>query len=156
QNPLPFRHPTEYALDIGGTVKVIENEIAKAKRPLIIVGNGVRIAGAVDDFLRVFGTLGVPVVSSWGAADIMPTDHPYYIGRCGIFGDRASNLACQMADLVVGVATRLSPGQIGHTPGKFAPNAKKILIDVDYDEVFNKPTVKPQFGIIHDVKEVLG
>jgi acetolactate synthase I/II/III large subunit len=136
-------------------VRQVENELSRAKRPVVIVGNGVRIAGAVDEFRRIFDNLGIPVVSSWGAADVMPTDHPFYIGRCGIFGDRASNFAVQGADLILAVGTRLSVAQIGHASDKFAPSAKKIIIDIDTSELHKKPTIKADVGICADVKRIL-
>lgn len=129
--------------------------LAKAKRPVVIIGNGVRLAGAIADFKRAFLHLGIPIVSSWGAADIIRTDHPNYIGRCGIFGDRASNFAVQGADLIIAMGTRLSVAQIGHASHLFAPKAKKIVIDVDQHEVCRKPTVKADVGVVADVKEFL-
>lgn len=140
-------------------LKTKVGEVLKAlgasKRPVVIVGNGVRLSGAIAEFRRVFDHLGVPVVSSWGAADIMPTDHDYYIGRCGLFGDRASNFAVQGADLILAIGTRLSVAQIGHASNLFAPNAKKILVDIDKNEVCSKPTFRPDIGVIADAHEFL-
>lgn len=133
----------------------VEQLLTKSKRPVVIIGNGVRLAGAIRGFTRAFGHLGVPIVSSWGAADIIPTDHQNYIGRCGIFGDRASNFAVQGADLIIAIGTRLSVAQIGHASHLFAPNAKKVVIDVDPNEVYRKPTVKVDVGVVADANEFL-
>jgi acetolactate synthase-1/2/3 large subunit len=133
----------------------IRDELKRAKRPVVIIGNGVRLAGAIDEFRRIFDHLGVPIVSSWGGADIIPTEHPYYIGRCGIFGDRASNFAVQGADLILAIGTRLSVAQIGHASHLFAPNAKKIIVDIDGGEVHRKSTVKADIGIVGDAKKIL-
>jgi acetolactate synthase-1/2/3 large subunit len=135
--------------------RTIQDELIRAKRSVVIVGNGVRLAGAIDEFRRIFDHLGVPIVSSWGAADIIPTDHPYYVGRCGIFGDRASNFAVQGADLILAIGTRLSVAQIGHSSHLFAPNAKKIIVDIDGAEVHRKQTVKADIGIVADAKTIL-
>jgi acetolactate synthase-1/2/3 large subunit len=148
-------HELDSAIYIQNKVKDVLKALGAAKRPVVIVGNGVRLAGAIRDFRRVFDHLGVPVVSSWGAADVMPTDHQYYIGRCGLFGDRASNFAVQSADLILAIGTRLSVAQIGHAPEKFAPNAVKIIVDVDKDEVYKKPTVKADIGVVADAREFL-
>lgn len=133
----------------------VENLLIQAKRPVIIIGNGIRLAGAIRDFRRAFCHLGVPIVSSWGAADIIPTDHEHYIGRCGIFGDRAANFAVQGADLIIAIGTRLSVAQIGHASELFAKNAKKVVVDIDPAEVYRKPTVKVDVGVVGDAKEFL-
>lgn len=129
--------------------------LAASERPVVIVGNGVRLAGACDEFRRAFDHLGVPIVSSWGAADIVPTDCPNYVGRCGLFGDRASNFAVQGADLIIAIGTRLSVAQIGHAPHLFAPNAKKIIVDIDHKEIYHKSTVTPDIGVIADAWDFL-
>jgi acetolactate synthase-1/2/3 large subunit len=147
--------PLDNSMYLDGKVKEVLKALGAAKRPVVIVGNGVRLAHAVRDFRRVFDHLGVPVVSSWGAADVMPTDHPYYIGRCGLFGDRASNFAVQSADLILAIGTRLSVAQIGHTPERFAPNAVKVIVDVDSNEIYRKPTIKADIGVIADAREFL-
>jgi acetolactate synthase-1/2/3 large subunit len=135
---------------LESSVMVVEKQLREAKRPVVIVGNGVRLAGAGNDFRRVFDHFGLPIVSSWGAADLMPTDHPFYIGRCGIFGDRASNFAVQGADLILAIGTRLTVAQIGHASGLFAPDAKKVIVDVDHAELYSKQTVKPDIAIQAD------
>jgi acetolactate synthase-1/2/3 large subunit len=140
---------------INGKVSEVLSALADAKKPVVIVGNGVRLAGACEEFRRVFYHLGIPIVSSWGATDIVPTEHPYYIGRCGLFGDRASNFAVQGADLILAIGTRLSVAQIGHAPQLFAPNAKKIIVDIDKYEVFHKQTIKADIGVIADAKDFL-
>jgi len=104
---------------------------AKAARPLIWVGNGVRLAGAEHEFRTLVAQLGIPVVCSWSGADIMPTADSLCIGRPGIMGDRAGNFAVQNADVILAIGTRLSVPQIGHHPDLFAPEAKLIVVDVD-------------------------
>ncbi len=147
--------PPDNSQYLKGKVSEVLKALGAAKRPVVIVGNGVRLAGACAEFRRVFDHLGVPVVSSWGAADIMPTEHPYYIGRCGLFGDRASNFAVQSADLILAIGTRLSVAQIGHAPQMFAPNAMKIIVDIDKNEACQKPTVKADIGVIADARDFL-
>src|SRR5262249_4004216 len=140
---------------LASKAKEVSEALSRAERPLVIVGNGVRLANAIDEFRGLFDHYGVPVVSSWGAADIMPNGHPYYIGRCGIFGDRASNFAVQTADLTLPIGTRPSVAKIGHATQLFAPQALKIIVDVDAREIFQKPTVKVDIGVVADAKEFL-
>ncbi len=108
--------------------------IGQAKRPILIIGNGIRLSGAVDKLDALVYTLGMPVISGFSGNDLFDNNHPKYIGRCGLHGDRASNFAVQNADLILAVGTRLSLPQIGHDPKLFAPNAYKIVVDIDYME----------------------
>ncbi len=116
--------------------------IGESERPLLILGNGAR-GVKYQRFLR----LGMPIVSSWNGSDLVPTEHPLYVGRMGIFGDRAANYAVQNADLILALGTRLSVAQIGHHPHLFAPNARKLVVDVDEEEArkFN-----PDLAIVCD------
>lgn len=112
--------------------------LKKADRPLIWIGNGIHIAGAEQELIRFASRTAVPIVSSWNASDILPTSHQSYVGRAGIFGDRASNFAVQNADLILAIGTRLSVPQTGHNMSLFAPKAKKIVVDIDPIELASK------------------
>lgn len=116
--------------------------LLEASQPVMIIGNGVRLSGAEDALRRFLDRFQMPVVTSWGARDIIP-DHPCVIGSGGIFGDRASNWAIQNADLILAVGTRLSYPQTGHNRELFAPNARKIVVDIDHNEVTKLPGVFP-------------
>lgn len=126
----------------------------EAERPVILAGNGVRLAGAAAEFGVLADTLGVPILSSWTASDLIPTDHPYYIGRPGIMGDRPGNFAIQNADLLLAIGTRLSVPQTGHSPHLFAPRARKIVVDIDPRETA-KPTIDVDLPIVVDAGEFI-
>src|SRR4029077_4896504 len=64
--------------------------IETAERPVVIIGNGVRLAGAEHLLRRFLSAYPMPVVTSWSARDIIP-DHPCVVGSSGIFGNRAAN-----------------------------------------------------------------
>lgn len=110
-------------------------------RPILVIGNGVHLARAEDDCRRLVDHIGIPVISSWTAADIVPTEHPLYIGRMGLFGDRAANKAVQAADFLLVIGCRLSIPQIGHRVEEFARNAKIAMVDIDQAEL-DKPTLR--------------
>lgn len=135
-------------------VNRIQKMLGEARRPLVIVGNGVRLADAQYHFLRFVEDYGLPVVSSWNGSDLISTDHPLYIGRPGIIGDRAGNFAVQNADLILAIGTRLSIPQIGHSPAKFAPNAKLVVVDIDGDEL-EKTSLRPSLKVQADAKQFL-
>jgi len=82
-------------------------------------------------------TLHIPVISSWTSSDLIPGEHPDYIGRSGIMGDRASNFAIQNADLLLIIGSRMSIPQIGYNFNTFARAAKRIVVDIDQKELEN-------------------
>jgi acetolactate synthase-1/2/3 large subunit len=119
----------------------------------MIVGQGVRLAGAEASIMGLIDALGIPVVSSWTAADMI-ADHHLHIGHCGIFGDRASNFAVQNADLLLVIGCRLSVPQMGYNRDTFAREAKIIMVDVD-DAELHKPSLVVDLPIVSDAKEFI-
>ena len=111
-----------------------------AKRPVLLPGTGVRIAGAHDLFLRVADKLGIAIAPAWNAQDVVADDHPLYVGRPGTVGDRAGNFAVQKSDLLLVLGCRLNVRQISYNFAAFAPDAVKIMVDVDAAELA-KPTI---------------
>lgn len=107
----------------------------QAQRPVIIAGNGIRLAGAEAEFDRL-KEFGIPILTSWNASDLIDSRDVHYVGRPGLIGDRAGNFAVQNADVVLAIGTRLSIPQTGHHPELFAPNAVRIIVDIDYDEIY--------------------
>ena len=140
------------------SVRPINNEImhafTQAKKPLIIAGNGIHLAGAEKEFVEFVEKTGAPVVCTWNANDMLDWDHPLYIGNFGIFGERAANLAIQNADCILVLASRLSIPCTGYDSSKFAPTAKIIMVDIDENEVY-KRTMRSTFQYIGDVRDFI-
>ncbi len=109
-----------------------------ADRPLIVVGPGVREAGAVDVFQSLMERLGCPVVVA-GPEDALATSHPQYAGRMGVFGSRAGNIAMQDADLILFLGTRFYIHLVSHDWANMGRNAYKIAVEDDPAEA-EKPT----------------
>lgn len=135
----PYDNP-----DVADAVSLLES----AQRPVLLIGNGIRLSGAEEALGRFLDRFEMPVVASWGARDIVPGA----LGSCGIFGDRQSNWAVQNADLILAVGTRLSYPQTGHHRDLFAPNARKIVVDIDYQEASK---LKPDLAVVADAKAFL-
>lgn len=148
-----YEKPPSFDRTVHG-VRTALDMLARAERPVLMIGNGIRLADACDECGRLVKALHIPVVSSWGACDIIPTDNPYYIGRAGIFGCRPSNFTVQNADLILAIGTRLSVPQTGHAPALFAPNAEKIVVDIDSAEA-RKVTIRPDLAIVADAGDFL-
>ena len=111
-----------------------------AKRPVLLPGTGVRIAGAHDLFLKVADKLGIAIAPAWNAQDVVADDHPLYVGRPGTVGDRAGNFAVQKSDLLLVLGCRLNVRQISYNFAAFAPDAAKVMVDIDAAELA-KPTI---------------
>ena len=128
--------------------------LASARRPLLIAGHGLRLAGAQALFLEVAGRLGLPVLTTFNGFDLVPTDHPLFIGRPGTLGSRAGNFALRSADLILTLGTRNNIRQVSYNWPAFAPHAFKVVVDVDPAEL-RKPTLVPDLPIQADARVFL-
>lgn len=108
--------------------------VADAKRPLILLGGGVSRQSA-KRLLPMLTQLGVPIATTWNAADRIEYQHPLYFGRPNTWGMRWSNVLIQQADLVLAIGTRLGLQQTGFNWGEFAPLAKLVQVDIDESEL---------------------
>ena len=136
------------------TARAIIEQIKKSRRPVCNVGNGVRLGGAHQVFLRVVEKLGIPVVTGWNSEDCLWDDHPLYVGRPGGFGDRPGNFAVQNSDLVFSVGSRLSIRQVGYNYKTWARAAYVIYNDIDIEEL-HKPSVRADMRVHADAKDLL-
>jgi acetolactate synthase-1/2/3 large subunit len=127
--------------------------IAESKRPVILVGGGIRIAQAEKELGQLVTTTGIPVVSSLMGLDVIAHDHPAFLGLIGSYGHRYSNMTLANCDLVIILGSRLDSRQTGTRADTFARAAKKIHVDIDPNE-FNVK-VKVDFAVKADVKDFL-
>lgn len=127
--------------------------LAKAQRPVILAGSGVRLAGAVDELLQVAEAAGIPVATAW-THDLIASDHPLFAGRPGTIGTRAGNLVLQQADCVLVIGSRLNIRQASYNWDSFARHAHRIQVDVDEAEL-RKPLVQPHHAVVADAKAFL-
>ena len=124
-----------------------------AKRPVLILGAGVRLAGAMDEAIAFAHRSGIPIAPTWAALDIMPHDDPLFIGSFGTHGTRYGNFSVQNADLILSVGSRLDTKSTGSPPSTFAPGARIIMVDIDPTEInkFQHLGLKVE-GIVEDAK----
>ncbi len=104
---------------------------------MILVGHGVRLASASSEFVKLVEKLKIPVVCTWNALDLLPHDHPLYVGSPGVVALRAPNFAIQNCDLLVSIGCRLDNVITAYNPDKFAKNALKVVVDIDINELNN-------------------
>jgi acetolactate synthase I/II/III large subunit len=130
-------------------IKDIQNLISNADRPLILAGHGIRLANAAELFKEWVEELGVPVVSTWNALDLLPFDHPLYVGRPGVVALRGPNFAVQNCDLLISIGCRLDNIITAYDSKGFARDAKKIVIDVDSNEI-SKLEMDIEISVVSD------
>ena len=104
--------------------EIIES-ISKSKKPIMVVGNGVHLSKTEKKFLKLKDELGIPIVATWTAKDLVSDDDNLFVGNFGLLGERAANLAIQHADLLLILGSRLSIPNIGYRTDLFSPNSKK-------------------------------
>lgn len=126
-------------------------KLKKAKRPLLFVGNGVRLAGAQKELLNLISLLKIPVVTGFAGFDLISFSNPFFAGRPGTIGQRSGNFAVQNSDLLLVIGSKLNIRMIGYNFKSFARGAYKIMIDVDKEEM-NKSTLTIDKKIHSDAK----
>jgi acetolactate synthase I/II/III large subunit len=128
--------------------------LAQSERPVLLVGNGVRLAGAQREMAALIAELQVPVLLTWKAADLLPDNHPLYCGRPGASGQRGANFTQQNADLIVALGARLDYGQLAYSHENFARGARKVMVDIDPAEI-GKMRTPIDMGVVGDAKRFL-
>ncbi|MDI1320961.1 MAG: thiamine pyrophosphate-binding protein [bacterium] len=111
-----------------------------AKRPLLWLGVGLRMAGAAGELAAFVESLGLPVLLTWSAIDLLPAGHPLVMGSAGVYGQRAANFILQSCDCLVTIGTRLAIPQIGYDITELARAAREItVVDIDPTELKKYP-----------------
>jgi acetolactate synthase I/II/III large subunit len=123
--------PDKIAAAVDRTIE----RLNAAERPVVLIGNGVRLGGARDEMRRLIDRLGIPVLTTWPAHDMVPDDHPLMAGRPGPLAPRGANFTLQNADFLLSLGARLDLVVTGYSPEHFARAATKIMVDVDAAEL---------------------
>ena len=137
--------------ELDAKIKRLMAKLSVAKRPVMMVGTGVRISAMERSFLKLAERLNISVVTGWNAHDLLSSDHPYYAGRPGTVGDRAGNFTVQNADFLLVLGCRLNIRQISYNWDNFASKAWKAMVDIDLAEL-NKPTLNTDLKIHCDLQ----
>jgi acetolactate synthase-1/2/3 large subunit len=142
------------AKDFLPICQIIKEKISNAKRPVVLVGGGIRIGQAQKELINFIESYKIPIVTAWNAHDAIENEHPYFVGRPGSIGDRPGNFAVQNSDLLIILGCRLNIRQISYNWKSFARNAYKIMVDIDQAEL-QKPTLNIDFPVHAHVKPIL-
>lgn len=125
------------------------NLLAKAQCPIILAGGGVITAGASDELVKMSDLLMAPVATTFMGKGAFPENHPLSLGSIGMHGNPAANKLMGEADVLLAIGTRFSDRATANLDS-FAPNAKKIHIDIDNAEI-NK-NIEVDVPIVADAK----
>ena len=127
-------------LDVN-LVKEAIDRLKKAKRPVVLAGNGIVNSGNLDAFRAFIKKIGVPVIDACIAADAMYEEYPFYYGMSGSIGPRTGNFIVQNADVILSLGCNLGFKMTGWEQEAFAPDAYMISVDIDENEM-KKPGVR--------------
>lgn len=118
-------------VDAGEIIKIMEN----AQKPLLLLGGGCRSAFSRQAVHKLLEKAAIPAVASLCGLDVLPHDHPCFIGFIGHYGNRYANFALANCDCLIILGSRLDERQIAGNKARFAPNAKIIRVDIDRIEL---------------------
>jgi acetolactate synthase-1/2/3 large subunit len=126
--------------------------IREARRPVILAGHGVIQSGAIEQVRALSERMKIPVACTLLGLGGFPASHELCLGMMGMHGEAWVNQAIQQADLLIACGMRFDDRVTGSL-ATYAPNAKKIHIEVDPAEI-NK-NVKVDVALVGDLKQVL-
>lgn len=128
--------------------------LQSAQRPVIVAGNGIRVAGAVAEFHAVVEKIQAPVLTTWLAMDLLSEADPLFAGRPGAIAPRGANFSLQNADLMLVIGSRLDMAFTGYAHDKLARGARKVIVDIDEAEI-KKMKTPVHLPIATDAREFL-
>lgn len=122
-------------------LNLLYDQIKKSKRPVILVGSGIRLSDQVDEFFNFIKNFDIPVITGFNGHDLMWEKNSKYVGRAGTIGNRSGNLILECSDLLIVLGSRLNIRQIGYNYNSFGKDKFFCYVDIDKAEL-NKPTLK--------------
>jgi acetolactate synthase I/II/III large subunit len=124
-----------YSNILAGKVKEAIKFLNTAVRPVLLLGNGVRSAGAEGMVSKLVEILGIPVLTTWMGIDLVSDECPLFFGKPGTVASRSANFIIQNSDCLLSIGARLDFSVTGFDQTKFARAAKKIVVDIDAGEL---------------------
>ena len=122
-------------------IKKVARLLSKYDRPILHLGQGVKIAGGEEYLRKLINNYQIPFALTWNASDLIESNHPNYVGRPGAFAERGTNFIIQNCDLHIAIGTRLPFMVTGYNAKDFARKAKKVMVDIDVNELKNNRTL---------------
>lgn len=115
-------------------IKQVVDMLNEAKRPVLLLGQGVKFATATEQARDAVNKLGIPTVSTLLGKGVIDEDSEFYLGMLGMHGTYQGNLAVHNADLIINIGSRFDDRIVGRYDA-FGKNAKIIHVDIDKSEL---------------------
>lgn len=137
--------------EINNVVRLLKN----AKKPVILAGNGIKLANAQESFYQLLNLLHIPVLTTWKAIDMFDEEDRLYVGHPGAMGDRGANLILQNADFLLSVGSRIDTSITAFNEPHFGRFAKKVIVDIDECEINRMHLEQVEVKLVCDAKEFI-
>lgn len=132
---------------------ILTSALSDSKRPIIILGSGVMQSGQEKETAEFVKKLGIPVLLSWGAKELMDENDPLFVGGFGIAAERAGNFALKHSDMILSIGCRLDTHGFGSSY-KWLDGKKIIVVDIDQPELDKFQSVEKVLIHIRDAVSV--
>ena len=136
-------------------IKKLKLFISKSRKPVLILGGGLRSNETRKELNKLIKKINIPIVATWSGTDLIDHKDVKYIGNIGVYGNRLANIAVQNSDLILSLGSRLDTRVTGGKPNLFAPNAKKIVVDIDKYELNKERGLKIDLKFNYNLKYFL-
>src|SRR6201987_1105929 len=145
----PHARPADAKAD-GGFTDTVVALLQQSAKPVVLVGAGAKISGAIPELRRLLDHLNVPTFATVHGLGAVPQQAPYYLGMVGMHGTRAANTALHETDLLLVFGARLDGGVTGD-PARFAPHARGLHFEIDPAQLDRvRPCEIPVIGDLAD------
>jgi len=149
----PLRKPKETPLGVSESdIDAAAEIINSSKKPIILSGGGVSIAGANEEVLALAEKAKIPVTTTLMGLGSFPGTHDLFTGLVGMHGSKTSNLAVAETDLFIAIGARFSDRVISNVK-RFAPNARVMHIDIDPAEIGKNVVV--HYPLVGNIKRII-
>ncbi len=140
---------------ISEEVRDLISAIGKSKKPLFLIGNGVRLCGGLAQMEELINLSQIPVLLTWKMIDFL--DENYYLnaGRPGAIAQPWSNLIQEEADLIICLGARIDTGQSSYNLSGFGQRAIKYVVDIDMLELSKFPDNKSFITLNYDLADFI-
>ena len=130
--------PTDSAIasgDVDSAIRSLNDTLSAARRPIVLWGGGIAMAGVEASVIAWLQRTGLPFVSSWAGLSAFDHNAEQFLGQIGVYGNRGANFALQNADAVIVLGSRLDNRQRSGNADNFVAGGIVHVVDVDPAEI---------------------